>query len=273
MVPGNVGGTLLDQMAAQAQRLQREFGLDLRIRAIATSTRMHLADRTVDLRDGGTCSEQGMQPLDWARFTRHVKADHLPHAAIIDCSASQDVANRYVEWFQSGIHVVTPNKKAHSGSLAIYDELLAECRRHHTNFLYETTVGAALPVIGTLRDLNQTGDEIVSIEGILSGTLAYLFNVFDGKRAFSAIVREARDKGLHGAGPARRSVGHGFRAQADHPRPGDGHAAGNEGPQGGEPGAERPGGTDRGRIPEWTFPIRWRNARALAGAQARKARC
>ena len=136
-----------------------------------------------------------MQPLDWAVFARHVKADYLPHAAIIDCSASQDVANRYVDWVRAGIHVVTPNKKAHSGSLAAYDSLLAECRRHHTHFLYETTVGAALPVIGTLRDLIQTGDEIVSIEGILSGTLAYLFNVFDGKRPFSAIVREARDKG------------------------------------------------------------------------------
>ena len=193
--PGNVGGTLLDQLAAQSERLHREFGLDLRIRGIATSTRMHLAERAVDLTRWREVLRQGMEPLDWARFMGHVKADHLPHAAIIDCSASQEVANRYIEWFQSGIHVVTPNKKAHSGSLATYDELLDECRRHHTNFLYETTVGAALPVIGTLRDLNQTGDEILSIEGILSGTLAYLFNVFDGKRTFSAIVREAREMG------------------------------------------------------------------------------
>jgi aspartokinase/homoserine dehydrogenase 1 len=156
---------------------------------------MHLADRAVDLAQWREVLKQSMQPLDWARFTRHVKADHLPHAAIVDCSASQEVADRYVEWFQDGIHVVTPNKKAHSGSLASYDHLLAECRRHNVHFLYETTVGAALPVIGTLRDLSQTGDEIVSIEGILSGTLAYLFNVFDGNRSFSDIVRDARKKG------------------------------------------------------------------------------
>jgi aspartokinase/homoserine dehydrogenase 1 len=193
--PGNVGGTLLDQVAAQADRLRRDFGLDLRVRAIATSTRMHLADRAIDLAKWRDALAGATEPLDWARFAAHVKADHLPHAAIVDCTASQEVATRYVEWARSGIHVVTPNKKAHSGSLAAYDELLAECRRHHVHFLYETTVGAALPVIGTLRDLNQTGDEIVSIEGILSGTLAYLFNVFDGTKPFSAIVRDARDRG------------------------------------------------------------------------------
>jgi aspartokinase/homoserine dehydrogenase 1 len=193
--PGNVGGTLLDQMAEQVSRLRGDFGLDLRVRAIATSSRMHLADRAVDLERWRDMLADGAEALDWERFTRHVKADHLPHAAIVDCSASQEVADRYADWLQSGIHVVTPNKKAHSGSLEAYDLLQAECRRHHTHFLYETTVGAALPVIGTLRDLNQTGDEIISIECILSGTLAYLFNVFDGKRSFSEIVRDAREKG------------------------------------------------------------------------------
>ncbi len=193
--PGNVGGTLLDQMAAEGERLRSEFGLDLRVRAIATSSRMHLAERAIDLVRWREIMKQDTQPLDWTRFTQHVKADHLPHAAVVDCSASQDVAERYVDWFRSGIHLVTPNKKAHSGSLETYDLLLAECRRHHTHFLYETTVGAALPVIGTLRDLTQTGDEIVSIEGILSGTLAYLFNVFDGNRTFSSVVREAHEKG------------------------------------------------------------------------------
>jgi len=193
--PGNVGATLLNQMAAQADRLRREFGLDLRVRAIATSSRMLLAERAVELSNWREIFEQKSEVLDWARFRSHVKTDYLPHGAIIDCSASGDVADHYVEWFREGLHVVTPNKKAHSGSLAKYDQLLEESRRHHAHFLYETTVGAALPVIGTLRDLNLTGDEIVSIEGILSGTLAYLFNVFDGTRPFSTIVREARDKG------------------------------------------------------------------------------
>lgn len=194
--PGHVGSTLLDQMAAQARKLKDEFGLDLRVRAIATSKRMHLAERSVDLSRWREIFANETQQLDWDRFTSHVKSDYLPHSAILDCSASQDVADRYLSWFQAGLHVVTPNKKAHSGSMSTYDRLMRESRRHHTHFLYETTVGAALPVVGTLRDLNQTGDEIISIEGILSGTLAYLFNVFDGKRSFSAIVREAHEKGF-----------------------------------------------------------------------------
>jgi bifunctional aspartokinase / homoserine dehydrogenase 1 len=193
--PGNVGATLLQQLAEQAGRLTREFGLDLRVRAIATSSEMLLTERAIDLGRWREAFEAGRQPLDWARFERHVKADHLPHAALVDCSASQAVADRYIDWFRAGIHVITPNKKAHSGSQAGYDRLFAEARAHNASFLYETTVGAALPVIGTLRDLNQTGDEIISIEGILSGTLAYLFNVYDGRRPFSEIVVEARDKG------------------------------------------------------------------------------
>jgi aspartokinase/homoserine dehydrogenase 1 len=90
---------------------------------------------------------------------------------------------------------VTPNKKAPSGPLAAYDQLHEVRRNHNTRFLYETTVGAALPIIGTLRDLRETGDEIRSIEGIFSGTLAYLFNTWDGSQPFSAVVRAAKAMG------------------------------------------------------------------------------
>ena len=193
--PGHVGSVLLDQIATQAERLHEEFSLDFRVRALATSSRMVLAERSVNLAKWRETLEANDQPLDWDAFTAHVNADHLPHAAILDCSASEDVAQRYLGWFEDGIHVVTPNKKAHSGPLSYYDELHAMRRRHGVHFLYETTVGAALPVIETLRDLRQTGDEIFSIEGIFSGTLAYLFNVFDTSKDFSTIVREARDSG------------------------------------------------------------------------------
>jgi aspartokinase/homoserine dehydrogenase 1 len=193
--PGNVGSVLLAQMAEQLPRLRRERGLDLRVRAIATSGRMWLADQPIDLRRWRDEFASRAEPLDYARFTAHVHAEHLPHAVVVDCTASEDVAARYGEWLAAGVHVVTPNKKAHSGPLARFDELHDIRRRHGTRFLYETTVGAALPVIGTLQDLRETGDELHSIEGIFSGTLAYLFNVFDGSKPFSAIVREAREAG------------------------------------------------------------------------------
>ncbi|MFM7708969.1 MAG: bifunctional aspartate kinase/homoserine dehydrogenase I, partial [Gammaproteobacteria bacterium] len=124
-------------------------------------------------------------------FTAHVQASHLPHAIIVDCSASDAVADRYAAWIRAGIHVVTPNKSAGSGPLDRYDAIRAGPGR----FRYEATVGAGLPIITTLRDLVDTGDEVRSIEGIFSGTLAYLFNIYDGTRAFSDIVREAKQRG------------------------------------------------------------------------------
>ncbi len=193
--PGNVGSTLLGQMAAQVQHLHDNFNLDFRVRGIASSSRMLLAEGKIDLGGWRTELEDHGEALDWKRFIAHVNAEHLPHAAIIDCTASDEVSNRYADWFNQGIHVVTANKKAQSGPLSYYDELLTSRRSTHTHFLYETSVGAGLPIIQTLRDLKETGDEIVSIEGIFSGTLAYLFNVFDGSTPFSAIVRDARDSG------------------------------------------------------------------------------
>ncbi len=193
--PGHVGAMLLDQIAAQAERLCSEFSLDFRVRAIATSSRMHLAERAVDLRNWREALDKDSQPLDWDVLSAHVNVDHLPHAAFVDCTASDAVANRYLSWLEQGIHVVTPNKKAHSGPLSYYHELHDMRRHHNAHFLYETTVGAALPIIETLRDLRHTGDEVLNIEGILSGTLAYLFNVFDATKPFSTIVAEARDNG------------------------------------------------------------------------------
>jgi len=126
---------------------------------------------------------------------QHVHANHLPHAIIIDCSSSDEVAARYPEWLARGIHIVTPNKKANSADLDLYMRLREARRQGGAHYLYEATVGAGLPIIQTLRDLRETGDEIWRIEGILSGTLAYLFNVWDGSEPFSQVVRAAKAKG------------------------------------------------------------------------------
>ncbi|MGH8231889.1 MAG: bifunctional aspartate kinase/homoserine dehydrogenase I, partial [Steroidobacteraceae bacterium] len=139
--------------------------------------------------------EGSAQPADLQRFIEHVHVDYLPHAVVIDCSADARIAQHYAAWLAAGIHVVTPNKKANSGELAYYETLKAARRVSGAHYLYETTVGAGLPVIQTLRDLRETGDDITRIEGIFSGTLAYLFNVYDGSTPFSAIVREAKQRG------------------------------------------------------------------------------
>jgi aspartokinase/homoserine dehydrogenase 1 len=194
--PGTVGRVLLDQLASQVGRLRSQFRLDLRVRGISGSQRMLLADSDIASGNWRALYEASERPADLARFVEHVRLDYLPHTVIVDCSASEIVAGHYAAWLAAGIHIVTPNKKANSGDLTYYHRLREARRAGSSHYLYEATVGAGLPVVQTVRDLCQTGDTITSIEGIFSGTLAYLFNVFDGQRGFSQIVREARQRGF-----------------------------------------------------------------------------
>ena len=193
--PGTVGTTLLKQIQGRANQLISQFNLDIRVRAIARSGTMLLGDRRIDLENWQQEFSEKAIELDFAVFEQCVNPDHLPHAVIIDCTASDEIAARYDGWLARGIHVITPNKRACSGSLDAYRALQARARSGSSHFFYETTVGAALPIISTLRDLIDTGDEIRSVQGIFSGTLAYLFNVYDGSVPFSTIVRQAKESG------------------------------------------------------------------------------
>ncbi|MYA29702.1 MAG: bifunctional aspartate kinase/homoserine dehydrogenase I [Gammaproteobacteria bacterium] len=192
---GTVGAELLDQMARATDRLRENFNLDFRVRAIANSSRMHLAPRSLDLDDWRSVLENEGEAMDLERFSEHVNPDHLPHAAIVDCTASESISDGYADFFRSGIHVVTPNKRAQSAPQETYERLHELRRANGVHLLYETNVGAGLPVIETLRDLIATGDEVLSVEGIFSGTLAYLFNALDTDSDFSKVVRQARDAG------------------------------------------------------------------------------
>ena len=193
--PGAVGRVLLEQLAAESERLQSEFKLDLRVRGLMTSKKMLLSEQGVDLGNWKAALDASDAAADLAKFVDHLHVDHIPHTVILDCTADESVAKHYAEWLKAGIHVVTPNKKANSGPLAYYESLKAARRHGGSSYLYEATVGAGLPVISTLRDLRETGDKLSSVEGIFSGTLAYLFNVYDGKRPFSEIVKDAKAKG------------------------------------------------------------------------------
>ena len=194
--PGQVGRALLQQLAATMPRLRTQSNVDLRIRAVADSRNMCLSDAGLDAATAHHQLKNGTtEPLDLEAFTTHVRADHLPHAMIVDCSASDSVAALYPRWLAAGIHVVTPNKQAGSGDWTRYQQIRAAQREGNARFLYEATVGAGLPVILTLRSLLDTGDELHEIDGMFSGTLAWLFNSFDGSRPFSALVRQARELG------------------------------------------------------------------------------
>jgi bifunctional aspartokinase / homoserine dehydrogenase 1 len=193
--PGTVGRVFLEQLAAQSKQLREQFQLDLRLRGVMASRRMLLGDPSIAPGEWRSALESRGTAADLAAFVEHVRVDYLPHTVLVDCTASAAVAAHYADWLTAGIHVVTPNKQANSGPLEYYRRLQQARRAGASHYLYEATVGAGLPIVHTLRDLGQTGDEVTSIEGILSGTLAYLFNVYDGRTPFSAIVADARSRG------------------------------------------------------------------------------
>ncbi|KAL1660650.1 homoserine dehydrogenase-domain-containing protein [Schizophyllum commune] len=145
---------------------------------------------------------------DLAKLTEQLAALVSPQqkVAIIDNTSSDDVAARYPAWLEKGINVVTPNKKAFSGDVALYDALVGASAKSGAKCFHEATVGAGLPVISTLKDLVATGDKILKIEGVFSGTMSYIFNEFStgaaGGPAFSAVVKEAREKGYTEPHPA-----------------------------------------------------------------------
>ncbi|CAM5262819.1 hypothetical protein RLIN73S_01608 [Rhodanobacter lindaniclasticus] len=142
-------------------------------------------------RHGGA---QIWRPNDLDAFAAHVRGNDGRHALLIDCSASDEVASHYSRWLAAGLHVVTPNKLAGSGPLDRWQAIRAACAEG-ARFRCEATVCAGLPVVQTLRDLLDTGDELLAAEGMFSGTLAWLCNRHDGQVPFSALVREAHALG------------------------------------------------------------------------------
>ena len=192
---GLIGGALLRQIAAQRQYLLRAQSLDVRVEAVANSRRMMFdgSDSLTHqwkkkLRDGGTA-------MNLDTFVRRMREMNLPNSVFVDCTASDALVAHYGRILESSISIVTPNKKANAGSYALYERLHKTALRHNVRFLYETNVGAGLPIINTINDLTAGGDRILRIDGVLSGTLSYLFNTFTGARPFSDVVGEARRKG------------------------------------------------------------------------------
>lgn len=190
--PGRVGSALLDQLRTAQPRLAHA-GLDLKLCGVAASRRMWLDADDPEL-NGRHDSAQTWRPSNLDEFAAHVRGDDGRHGLLIDCSASEAVASRYAEWLAAGLHVVTPNKLAGSGPLWRLQAIRAACGGG-SRFRYEATVCAGLPVVQTLRDLLDTGDQLLTVEGMFSGTLAWLCHRHDGSRPFSALVREAHALG------------------------------------------------------------------------------
>jgi len=194
--PGLIGSTFLDQVAGEAEHLKKSFGVDLRLRGISRSRRMILSENNMEMSNWRGLLDNSKVSTSIEEFASHINSEYIPHRVIVDCTSSEGIPANYLDWIKKGIHIITPNKKAGTLPMPQYRELMNEARKRGVHFLYETTVGAGLPIIGTLRDLILTGDKIKKIEGVFSGTLAYLFWRFDGTKPFSTLVREARELGF-----------------------------------------------------------------------------
>lgn len=192
---GVVGRTLLSMMQAQAPRLLEEMSLNLQLVGLANSQRMIWDVEGIPLAEAASRLATAERPTDLDHIVEHLLACRLERLIVVDATASDAVAARYPELLEHNIAVVTPNKRANTQDYAFYERLQRAGRRRQVPYLYETTVGAGLPVLSTLRDLRRAGDRIVRIEGVFSGTLAYLFSELSAGRLFSETVRTARARG------------------------------------------------------------------------------
>ena len=193
---GLIGGTLLNQIVRQRDVLRQRQNLDVRVTAICNSRRMLFLDGE-DI--GHHWRERLMTrglPTDADTFVRRMQNLNLSNSIFVDCTASDNIARRYSGILASSISIVTPNKKANSGTYRQYSAMREASRKHNSRFLYETNVGAGLPIINTIADLVVSGDRILKIEGVLSGTLSYLFNAFTPDASFSDVVIKAREQGF-----------------------------------------------------------------------------
>jgi bifunctional aspartokinase / homoserine dehydrogenase 1 len=193
---GQIGGTLLRQISRQRQTLLHTKGIDLRVVGIANRRHMLFQPHGIPGHQFMQRLEEHGTPMNLNSFVSQMKAMNLPHSVFVDCTAAPELVARYDEVLSASISIVTPNKRANAGPQEFYERLRRSALKHNARFLYETNVGAGLPVINTINDLVAGGDTILKIEGVLSGTLSYLFNSFDGSVPWSEIVLDARRRGF-----------------------------------------------------------------------------
>ena len=191
---GNVGSKLLAQMAQQHEYLQENMLLQVRVVGLANSRKMAFNDEGITLDNWREEMAEG-ETSDLSRFIEIMQNKNLRNSVFVDITANETVAMAYDKVFERSISIVACNKIACSSSYAYYRKLKEAARDHNVSFLYETNVGASLPIIGTLNDLLRSGDRITKIEAVLSGTLNFVFNNYNGERSFADVVRQAQAEG------------------------------------------------------------------------------
>ena len=191
---GTVGGSLIEQIRCQQQKLMQERGLKLKVVGIADGHRALFTRAGIDLAAYREEMEEKGIPSSAAVLHDEIIGMNIFNSVFVDCTASAEVASLYKEFLMHNISVVAANKIAASSDYSIYSELKQIARRRGVKFLFETNVGAGLPIINTINDLINSGDKILKIEAVLSGTLNYIFNKISADVPFSQTIKMAQEE-------------------------------------------------------------------------------
>lgn len=191
---GNVGAKLLGQMKQQLSFLQDQMRLQLRVIGLSNSRKMVFREEGIDLGKWKEAMDEG-ETANLDKFKDEIIRRNLRNSIFVDITANDKVASVYDQLLQKSISVVACNKIAASSAYSNYKKLKDLAREYNCQFLFETNVGAGLPVIATLNDLIHSGDRVHKIQAVLSGTLNFVFNNYDGKRKFADVVKQAQDEG------------------------------------------------------------------------------
>ena len=192
---GLIGSALLRMIAQQREKLSADHALEINIAGVANSRKMFFDEAGIQAAKGIELLNGSSILSDPGELTEKIKDLNLPNSVFVDCTSSEVVTDQYRPLLHANVSIVTPNKKANSGKQSRYEELRHEAHKRGIKFLYETNVGAGLPIINTLNDLLLSGDKIIRIEAVLSGTLNFIFSSFNSGTSFSEIVKTAREKG------------------------------------------------------------------------------
>lgn len=193
---GLIGRTLLKQISNQFEYLKKEKSIEINVTGVINSKKMLIDSNGFNLDDLEKTLNEAGETSDLEIFTNKIIDLNFANAVFVDCSASKFVVEFYEKLLKKSISIVTPNKIANTLSQAKYDGLRELAKKSNARFMYETNVGAGLPVIGVLQSLLNSGDKILKIEAVLSGTLSFIFNTFKGDLKFSEVVLDAKAKGF-----------------------------------------------------------------------------
>ena len=190
---GTIGGRLIDQIHNQQHSLL-EQGIDVKVLAIAKARQMLFNPEGIDLATWRDDLPKNAKQTDVDAILSYVREMKPLNPVFVDCTASYDLPERYIDIFKAGMNIATPNKRANSMSMETYEKLRDTANSMHVRFLYETNVGAGLPIIDTLQNLFKSGDNLTGFNGIMSGSLSYIFGRLDEGATFSEAVLEAKEK-------------------------------------------------------------------------------